>query len=174
MYTFEEEIERKRLEAVQRIKAQPIAALIWGPAPISGTPIALVRNQLRDTLVSNGHHARFSEELIDPSLSLSIIAQQVTHVEAFDIVFSLPESPGSIAEIHDFARIPSVSPKIVAFIDSRWNSGYSSQSLMQLESTATCRIQVYDHTLLPDCVITPALLLVSRLQEVYYLYGRRF
>lgn len=174
MSTFEEEVERKRLDAANRIKTLPIAALIWGPAPSAGTPIAALRTSLRDTLVFKGHYARFSEELIDPSLGLSILAQQVTHVEAFDIVFSLPDSPGSIAELHDFARIPSVSSKIVAFVDSRWNSGYSNRALIQLESTATCRIQVYDHTLLPNCVIIPALSLIVRLQEFYYLSGRRF
>jgi hypothetical protein len=136
--------------------------------------MANVRTTLRDTLVNLGHHVRFSEDLIDPDLSLSILAQQVTHVEAFDIVFSLPDSPGSIAELHDFAKIPSVSPKIVAYIDNQWNAGYSNQALMQLESTATCRLQPYDNSTLPGCVIDSAVELIARLQEFYYMNGRRF
>ncbi len=174
MPSFEDEIEQKRLDAVRRIQTLPIAALIWGPAPNAGTPIAGIRASLKNELIANGHHARFSEDLIDPTLKLSVLTQQVTHAEAFDIVFSLPDSPGSIAELHDFARIPSVAPKIVAFIDNRWNSGYSNSALMQLESTATCRIQTYDHTSLPNCILDPALRLVARLQEFYYLSGRRF
>ena len=174
MSSFADEIERKRLEAVQRIQSIPIAVLIWGPDPSSGTPIAQVRSTLKKVLNNNGHHARFSEELIDPNLPLSILAQQITHAEAFDIVFSLPDSPGSIAELHDFARVPSVSPKIIAFIDQRWNSGYSNQALMQLQSVATCKLQLYNHHLLPDCIINNALDMVGRLQEFYYMHGRRF
>ena len=119
MSSFEDEIEQRRLAAVQRIQTLPVAVLIWGPDPVSGTPIADVRSSLKQELVARGHHARFSDELIDSSLSLSISAQQVTHAEAFDIVFSLPDSPGSIAKIHDFARVPTISPRIVAFIDNQ-------------------------------------------------------
>ena len=45
-------------------------------------------------------------------------------MEAADIVFSLPDTPGSIAEIHDFARVPWLAHKIVAFLDRRWDDGY--------------------------------------------------
>ncbi len=173
MSTFEDDVERRRLEAVARIKKVPISALIWGPSSTSNSVIADTRVQLKTTLQSNGHLARFSEELYDHTIDLSVVAQQVTHVEAFDIVFSLPDSEGSIAEIHDFTRIPFVSQKIVAFVDSRWSQGYSNQSLIQLESNATCRIQQYDYTQLPDCIINAAMSLVGRLQEFYYLSGRR-
>ena len=59
----------------------------------------------------------------------SVMAQQVAHAEAHDIVFSLPSSPGSVAEIHDFARIPWLSHKIVTFLNSDWSDGYSNQNL---------------------------------------------
>lgn len=173
MATFEEEIERKRIESAQRIQQVPIAVLIWGPNPTAGTPISNARLSLKSILLSRGHYARFSEELIDPSLRLSTPAQQVTHAEAVDIVFSLPDSPGSIAELHDFARMPSIAHKIVAFIDNQWNGGYSNQALLQLQSIATCRLQPYDHNQLPSCIIDPALDLVARLQEYYYMNGRR-
>lgn len=174
MSRFEEEVERRRLEAVDRIKQVPISVLIWGPSPSADSVIAATRMQLKNALLENGHLARFSEELYDPNIELSILAQQVTHVEAFDIVFSMPDSEGSIAEIHDFIRIPFVSQKIVAFIDKRWNQGYANQSLMQLESSATGRTQQYDHLELPGCIINAAMSLVGRLQEFYYLSGRRF
>lgn len=174
MFSFEDEVERKRLKAVERIKNVPVSALIWGPSPTAGSVIADTRIQLKDALNSRGHLARFSEELFDPGIDLSVLAQQVTHAEAFDVIFSLPDSAGSIAEIHDFARIPFVSQKIVAFIDNRWNAGYSNLTLMQLESNSTCKTQGYNHADLPDCIINSALSLVSRLQEFYYLSGRRF
>lgn len=171
---FEELIEQRRQEALAQIGKVPIAALIWGPAPTAATPVSNTRVLLRDTLNSQGHHARFSEDLFDPALPYSNFAQQLAQAKAFDIVFSIPDSPGSIAEIHDFARIPELSYKVVAFLNSAWSAGYANQSLIQLESTATCRIQTYDQAALPSCVLSTALELVRRLQEFFFAHGRRF
>jgi hypothetical protein len=171
---FEEEVERRRTDALSRIKRIPIAGLIWGPAPAAGTPVAAARLLLRDALLSDGHLARFSEDLLDPSSSLSVFTQQVAQAEAYDIVFSIPDSPGSIAEIHDFARIPWLSPKIVAFLNIDWNDGYANKSLIQLQSIATCQVQLYPPTGLPQCIIEPSMKLVRRLQELYYVAGRRY
>lgn len=169
---FANHIEQLRQQSLQRIQSIPIAVLIWGPVPTSteGT----VRLQLRDELQTRGHLANFSEDLIDPRSPHSVMAQQATHVESHDIVFSIPTSPGSTAEIHDFARIPGLSHKIIAFLNQDWNNGYSNQSLIQLQSNATCQIQLYDPRLSPDCIIDRAIELVGRLQEVYYFAGRRY
>lgn len=171
---FEEEVERRRSEALLRIQRIPVAGLIWGPSPAAGTPVANARLALRDILLNNRHLARFSEELLDPSSPLSVYTQQVAQAEAYDIVFSIPDSPGSIAEIHDFARIPWLSHKVVAFLNTEWNDGYSNQSLIQLQSIATCQVQLYHASALPQCIIDPALRLVHRLQELYYIAGRRY
>ena len=171
---FEEEVEKRRREALSRIRRIPIAGLIWGPSPDSGTAVANARQILRETLLNDGHLARFSEELLDPSSDLSVFAQQVAQAEAFDVVFSIPDSPGSIAEIHDFAKIPWLSHKVIAFLDSDWNDGYSNKSLIQLQSVATCQVQLYQAAGLPHCIVEPSLKLVRRLQELYYVAGRRF
>jgi hypothetical protein len=106
--------------------------------------------------------------------SYSLLAQQVADVEAHDLTFSLPDSPGSIAEAHDFARIQSVSNRIVTFIDGSYNAGYANKTLMELQSTTTCRIQIYEASDLPGCVVDCSRTLVRRLQEFHYLNGRRF
>jgi hypothetical protein len=103
-----------------------------------------------------------------------LLAQQVADVEAHDITFALPDSPGSIAEAHDFARIPSVSHRIVTFVNGDYNDGYANKTLLELQSTATCKIQIYNASDLPGCVVDHARSLVRRLQEFYYLSGRRF
>lgn len=171
---FEEEVERRRREALARIQRIPIASLIWGPSPAAGTAVANTRLALREILHNGGHLARFSEELLDSDSPLSVFTQQVAQAEAYDIVFSIPDSPGSIAEIHDFARIPWLSNKVVAFLNSEWNDGYSNQSLIQLQSIATCQVQLYQASALPQCIIESALRFVHRLQELYYIAGRRF
>jgi hypothetical protein len=171
---FELEVEKKRKEALARIDTIPVSALLWGPTPTAGTPVANARNAIRNTLSGKGHLARFSEELMDPTSTHSLLAQQMAQAEAYDIVFSVPDSPGSIAEIHDFARVPWLSHKIVAFLNEEWNSGYANKTLLELQSTITCQIQLYKPAQLPHCVVDCALSLVNRLQEIYYYTGRRF
>lgn len=170
---FQREVERKRQEALNEVDRIPIAALIWGPAPNSTTIIAQARVQLQSALLNNGHVANFSEDLYDKSSKHSNIVQQAAQAEAYDIVFSIPDSPGSIAEIHDFSRLPTISNKIVAFLNSAWNDGYSNKSLMELQTYSTCKIQLYDASNLPECIVSSALDIVYRLQELFYLRGRR-
>ncbi len=169
---FADFIEQRRQPALAQMAQIQIAALIWGPTPQAATPVAGARVHLRNLLNERGHHARFSEDLLDPVSEYSVFAQQIAQAKAFDVVFSIPDSPGSIAELHDFARIPGVAPKIVAFLDQAWCGGYASQSLIQLESIATCRIQLYDASQLPTCVIAKATDMVRRLQEYYFAHGR--
>lgn len=170
---FRKAIEAKRLLFLENIRKVPIAALVWGPNPTSADPMAKVRVDLKEKLVNCGHYAQFSEELYDPSLRESNLAQQVAQAEAFDIIFSIPSSFGSLGEIHDFARIPSISHKIVAFVDKIHSAGYSVQSLLATQSHVTCRIELYDSSMLPDCIIDCALDQVRRLQELFYMAGRR-
>jgi hypothetical protein len=171
--SLEELVERKRLQVLEVIRSLPIAALIWGPAPDSASVQAQARRLLRDELLKDGHLARFSEELFDPTSPYSVLIQEVAQAESHDIVFSIPGSPGSIAEIHDFARIPGVSHKIIAFLDYAWSDGYANKSLIQLQSVATCQIQLYNAGDLPNCIIDRAKEIIRRLQEFYYLAGRR-
>jgi hypothetical protein len=170
---FERDVERKRQEALARISSIPISALIWGPSRKGRSSVARARKELRDVLNDRGHLARFSEDYVDDANSHSLLAHQVAQAEAFDIVFSIPEAEGSVAEIHDFARIPWLSSKIVAFLDRAWNDGYSNRTILELQSTVTCQVHLYDSSKLPDCIIQPALDLISRLQEIYYIAGRR-
>ncbi|HJR09633.1 MAG TPA: hypothetical protein VJ842_20400 [Pyrinomonadaceae bacterium] len=173
MRRFTQDVEKRRVEALARIENIPVAALIWGPAPSARTKVARTRLLLKGELTNRGHLAQFSEDLLDPHSPYSIQSQQVAQAEAHDIVFSIPDSAGSIAEIHDFAKLPWLSHKIVTFLNRKWNKGYANRSLIELKSTVTCEIVLYDSRQLPSYVIDESLRLVRRLQEVYYLAGRR-
>lgn len=171
---FAEAVERQRQDALSRIGAVPVSVLIWGPNPDAASRVGATRRELRRALEGDGHLVRYSEDLYNPSSPYSLLAQQVADVEAHDITFSLPDSPGSIAEAHDFARIPSVSHRIVTFVDFDHNTGYANKTLIELQSTATCRVQPYKASDLPGCVVEYSRSVVRRLQEFYYFNGRRF
>lgn len=52
-------------------------------------------------------------------------------------------------------------------------TGISNRSLIELESRVTCAVEPYDGTELPGCIISKATEIVSRLQQLYYILGRR-
>jgi hypothetical protein len=170
---FKNQIALKRMEALGRIMKVPVAALVWGPNPSTSDPVSVTRIKLRDALRANGHVADFSEELYDSSSPLSAFAQQVAQAEAYDVVFSIPASFGAVAEVHDFARLPTVSRKVIAFVDEAHLNGYSHQSLIAAQTSASCRVEIYDAYKLPTCVIDYALNEIRRLQEIFYISGRR-
>ena len=171
---YVEDILKKRREALARISAIKLGILVWGPTPGAGTALAKTRNDLKEALKKLGHLVHFSEDLFDDTLPFSIGAQQIADVEAHDITFSMPDSPGSIAEAHSFFLFPGVAQKLMIFINEEHNAGYANSSIMELESTATSRISIYRPGDLPDCIVSKACNQVRRLQEIYYLLGRRW
>lgn len=173
MSDFYDNIEKMRKEALKKIRKVPISCLIWGPNITSNKPTANCRKLLKQELSNLGHYACYSEDLYDPSSDVSNFLQQVAQAEVFDIVFSIPDSPGSIAEINQFARIPFLGPKIVAYLDSKWDEGFANKTLIEIQSPATCRIQPYVLADLPDFIVENSLNIVKRLQEFQYLNGRR-
>lgn len=170
---FKQEVDQKRIAALKRIAATPISALVWGPDPNGASVTAQCRKTLKEELSKHEVYACFSEDLFDPHAQLSNRAQQFAQVEAFDIVFSIPDSPGSIAEIHDFSLVPSLSPKIVTFLDYNWNGGYANQSLMQLNPMNSPQIKFYNNTELPTIIVDESLKIIRTLKESFYLLGRR-
>lgn len=167
------EVMRRRERSLAMIARIPVAVLIWGPSPSASSPLAVTRREIQRSLRSRGHIAHFSEELFDPALSYSVVAQQVADIEAHDLVLSLPGSAGSLSEIHDFFSMPGISRKIITFLDRQSNDGYANRSLIELRSQATSDIVLYDEAQLPQCIITPVLDMVRRLQEIHFLHGRR-
>jgi hypothetical protein len=170
---YRQEVELRRRTILDGIRRLPIAVLIWGSAPGANTLGSATRLKLRDDLILHGHIADFSEDLIDPTSDIGIQAQQLSHVEAYDITFSIPEGHGSVAEIHDFAKVPRIAHKIVTFLNRAHNGGYSNETLLELQSTVTCAVELYDQENLPGCIVTSALGRITRLQEIYYMLGRR-
>jgi hypothetical protein len=159
------------LEAVNKI---PVSVLLWGPGIDSDSPLATVRAELRKKLRQNGHAAFYSEELCDPASSYSIRIQQLAQAQRFDLVVSIPCTPGSIAEIHDFASDRRVMAKILVFLNKLYFNGYSPQSLQALSTLISCQLEYYpseDDTSIIEGITFDA---VRRIRELKHLLAGRF
>lgn len=132
---------KRELENVANI---PVGVLIWGPGPDSLDELAKVRLELRSELREAGHLAMFSEELVeDPALG-SVRVQQYVQAKEFDVIVSLPSTPGSIGELHDFANDSRVNSKILVCINSDFMGGYSNQSISALCTVLSLTPIYYD------------------------------
>jgi hypothetical protein len=158
------------LEAVQRV---PVGVLVWGPGVDSTHPLAPVRANLRTRLRENGHLAVYSEELCDSTLPQSTRIQQLVQAEMFDLVVSIPATPGSIAEIHDFAAHPRVSSKILVFVNEEHVGGYSENSLRALSTVLTSQVVYYPSTDNAGVIERVTLEQVQRVRELKFMYGWR-
>lgn len=160
---------QQRLRDVERV---PVSVLVWGPAPASTNPIAAVRVDLRAALREQGHLALFSEELCDPESPYSVRTQQLAQASEFDLVVSIPSSPGSIAEAHDFAVDPRVSSKLLLFVDQSRMDGYSPHSLAVMSTIVSCEIVKYPSETQTDVIVVKTLEVASQIREMKFITGR--
>lgn len=160
----------KRLEQISRI---PVSVLIWGPSPDSQSIIGKIRKELRQLLREKGNLAMFSEEICDPNIGLSIRVQQLVQAEQYDLIISIPEAPGSIGEIHDFANDNRVNRKIIIFLNEEYLDGYSAKSLYSVSSVLSAEIVTYTYNNM-DNILSHSLSVVNRIKEYKYVLGGKF
>lgn len=160
----------QRLSEIKRI---PISILIWGPTPTSSSAVGNIRKQLRSTLRQEGNLAMFSEELCEEDCNFSTRLQQLVQAEQYDLIISIPETPGSIGEIHDFASDPRVNKKILIFLNENFSTGYSNSSLISISCILSSEIVTYtDDTI--NMIITYSLNTVNKIKEYKYLTEGRY
>ncbi|MCL2704162.1 MAG: hypothetical protein FWE91_11230 [Defluviitaleaceae bacterium] len=163
----------KYKERLRQIKDMPVSILIWGPSPGSHSPIGQLRKDLRRILRENGNLAMFSEELCIPGDIYSVRLQQLVQAEQYDLIISMPESPGSIGEIHDFAADRRVNGKILVFVNEEYSSGYSAHSLVSMSCIYGIHIIQYKAEDL-SVVVRESLNNVNKIKEYKYMLSGRF
>lgn len=160
-----------RLKEVDRT---PVSVLIWGPGLESTHALATVRGDLRRKLRENGHAAFFSEELCEPRSDVPVRLQQLAQAQEFDLIVSLPGTPGSVGEIHDFACDRRVHAKILVFLNRQHVAGYSAQSLATLQTVVSCQIEYYDGDTDSSRIVDVSCDNVQRIREMKYIMAGRF
>jgi hypothetical protein len=155
-----------RLQEVNRV---PVSVLLWGPAVDSSNPLAPIRPKVRSELRQMGHACFLSEEIYDPHSHLSLRTQQLAQAQEFDLIASIPCTPGAIAEVHDFASDKRIRGKLLVFLNREHLSGYGAQSLQVLDVPREVRIEYYPSE--TDAAIIEQVILenVQRMREIKYI-----
>lgn len=137
--TQEEVLTSLQLRIEEINKRSQLKILIWGPGSNGvNKDIYDKRCQIRDGLIRQGHIAHFSEEVWTPARlqasGLNVTVGEFLQAELYDYIICLMVSPGTIGEVHDFAKIPKFAARMMICIDNchQVNAGYSVQGTIKI------------------------------------------
>jgi hypothetical protein len=112
-----------------------IKVLIFGPGP-SGGDIYVKRCELRTKITDLGHEAHFCEDIWNPKAlqasGLNLGVAEFITLRGYDYIVCLMASPGSIGEVHDFARNPEFAVKMMVCVNQSHKDGYSANSVLRV------------------------------------------
>jgi hypothetical protein len=178
--TKEAQEERKRFEEIYRIyleeaKKVALSVLVWGQNPVAKTRLANKRIQIRDELIELGHNAMFSEDIDLSVEGLSEKSKEFAQARAADlIVILLEDSPGALAETHDFCNHPEIGPKVYAMIPVKYETGYSGRGAIKDLDEAYGGVYWYEEGEIKSCnVRTRAIARAEALRHIVYRHGGR-
>ena len=128
------DFERRVEEQLKQEKNVAFNILVWGMSPAKDKPIAKKRNDIRDQLIEDGHHAMFSEELThlgdDPGHSEKS-KEFAQAIKADLIIILIEDSPGALAEACDFCNHPDLASKIYIMAPASYKAGYAGQGALK-------------------------------------------
>jgi hypothetical protein len=162
------------VEGLKEVNRVPVSILVWGPGIESNNAMLPVRASLRAELRKRGHAAFYSEELCDPGSPHSTRIQQLVQAQQFDLIVSIPCTPGSIGEVHDFAADRRVTAKMLVFLNRQYLEGYSQQSLQALSSIISCRLEYYPSENDTTPIMEITFDAVQRVREMKYILTGRY
>jgi hypothetical protein len=145
---FLREFASKYAALQAKAESEPLSVLIWGPGEAGGD-LYEKRCSIRALLLEQGYAAVFSEEVdselpAKPGMSSKI--RELLQALAADFVIVFQSSPGSTAEVHDFANVLNgIGAKMLIFIDSRYIGGYSYTGALEELATLYKNVQTYKY-----------------------------
>jgi hypothetical protein len=151
--------ERQFRRHLDRVKRIALNILIWGPSVSSFGPVVDKRKQIHKALIEAGHNAMFSEDFPLDTQESSLKMQEFAQARAADLIIVLVEdSPGALAEAHDFCNHPNLAEKFLIMFPQRMEAGYSARGAIQLIDDGFGGVHWYQETELFSChVLTIAL-----------------
>lgn len=148
----------------------PLQVLLWGPGP-NGGDLYEKRVQLRTRLRQLGHYVDFSEDVCSPSSlqagGLNLTVAELVQAHAYDYIVCLMASPGSIGEVHDFAKYKQIAARMMICVDRDHRSGYSAQGVLRIFEGHNGRLDWFERpTDLQDChLVTRVLDQIQKVSE---------
>ena len=169
--------ERRRFtklfnQHLKKIESVSLSILVWGPNPSSSSLIAKKRIYIKDLLINLGHNAMFSEDLVTENQHKSLTIKTVEFAQAkhADVILSfIEDSPGALAEVHDFCNEPTLAPKFFIMVPLKYKNSYSSNGAISLLEKAYNSVYWYSDDELKECsVVSKALSRVQALREMMF------
>jgi hypothetical protein len=151
------------LEKLQGSKVSPkLNVLIWGPSE-SDSQLYQKRLEIKLRIDSLGHRACFPESFLPNDLpgirGLNLKITEYLQCQTFDYIICLMVSPGSIAEVHDFANKRDLACKMMVCIDQAHSTGYSSHGALQIFEGFNGRLDWFHNPIdLQDCHLATRIL----------------
>lgn len=122
------------LDAISSIR---LKILVFGPqvhtpsTELRTAKLQSKRAQIRAKLEECGHHVKYAEELVDPSLAGpagNALFQELVIMEEYDLIVNIVDSPGSIVEATAIALRPRLASKSSLFLDRGYEGGLVGQA----------------------------------------------
>jgi hypothetical protein len=113
----------------------------------------------------------FSEEISPKLKSLSLKSIEFSQAQAAHLIIILVEdSPGAVAEAHDFCNHPELAPKICVLIPRKYKKGYSAQGAIRDLENAYGGVYWYSDRDLTVCKVCARV--VNRAEALRFLRYR--
>lgn len=162
------------------VASRKLKILVFGPQVATVSPDARTaklqnkRKEIRHKLEALGHHVRYAEELVDPSLPGLMgnpVLQEMILMREYDFVATLVESPGSVVEATLIATDDELSRKSSLFIDQEYKDGLAAKACEMAEARG-CHYQMYQYPKdLDECNLFGFISSrVSHIQAVKYIF----
>lgn len=170
MARYEEQLARAKKEVALDI-------LVWGPGPTSLSPVRKKRQEIHEKLIQDGHNAMMSEDLTSIGCStVSEKSKEFSQALLAHLVVVLPEdSPGALAEVHDFANHPEIAAKMVVMFPRKYASGYSAiGAVADLENAFPGALVWYEDNDIAACkLLGSALKRAEALRQLHFRHRLR-
>ncbi len=112
------------------------------------------RVQIREYLESEGHYVRYAEDVVDPNIAGpggNAFFQELLIMEEYDLIVTIVDSPGSIAEATAISMSPKLAQKSALFLDANYVEGLVGAAC-QNASDIGAHFETYEYpTDLDDC-----------------------
>jgi hypothetical protein len=135
------------------IDAIKIKILVFGPQVHTPSPdprTAKLQNkriEIRARLEAQGHDVKYAEDLVDPSLAGPAgnpFFQELVIMREYDLIVTIVDSPGSIAEATAMAMKPHLAQKASLFLDQAYSTGLVHATCKNAEDLGA-HFQTYEY-----------------------------